>query len=76
MLIIKAFPAHIGPNHLISSGPDLTRRILAARIRYSRGPWFEDRQRSSLKKTNHVLDLIIQEGVPEHQVDAEYVIAL
>ena len=60
----------------MSSGPDLISRILAARNGYSRGPWCEDRQRSSLEKTNDVLDLVIRRGVHEHQVDAELVIVL
>ena len=76
MLIVEGSLAHAGPNYFMSSGPDLIRRILATRIGYSRGPCFKDRQRSSLEKTNNVLDLNIQKGVPEHQVDAELVIAL
>lgn len=33
--------ARIGPNHLLTNDPTVTRRILGARSGYSRGPWFD-----------------------------------
>lgn len=33
--------ARIGPNHLLTDDPQLTRRILNARSHYTRGPWFD-----------------------------------
>jgi hypothetical protein len=33
--------ARIGPNHLITSDPEVTRHILAVNSKWSRGPWFD-----------------------------------
>lgn len=33
--------ARIGPNNLLTDDPELTKRILSARSRYTRGPWFD-----------------------------------
>ncbi|KAI1984421.1 hypothetical protein LOZ51_006664 [Ophidiomyces ophidiicola] len=33
--------ARVGPNHLITDDPEFTRKILAARSHYTRGPWFD-----------------------------------
>ncbi|TQV97454.1 benzoate 4-monooxygenase cytochrome P450 [Cordyceps javanica] len=33
--------ARIGPNHLVTSDPDLTRQILAVGSKWRRGPWFD-----------------------------------
>ena len=40
-LFFEGSLARIGPNHLITSDPILTRRILSARSPYKRGPWFD-----------------------------------
>lgn len=33
--------ARIGPNHLVTSDPEVTRQILAVNSKWSRGPWFD-----------------------------------
>ena len=33
--------ARIGPNHIITNDPDVTRKVLAVRSRYHRAPWFD-----------------------------------
>lgn len=33
--------ARVGPNHLVTSDPDLTRQILAVGSKWRRGPWFD-----------------------------------
>lgn len=33
--------ARVGPNHLITDDPELTRRILAVGTKWRRGPWFD-----------------------------------
>ncbi|EGX93310.1 benzoate 4-monooxygenase cytochrome P450, putative [Cordyceps militaris CM01] len=33
--------ARVGPNHLVTSDPDLTRQVLAVGSRWRRGPWFD-----------------------------------
>ena len=41
ILIPEGSLARIGPNSLMTSDPEVTRRILAARSGYLRGPWFD-----------------------------------
>lgn len=33
--------ARIGPNHLLTNDPTVTRKILDAKSGYTRGPWFD-----------------------------------
>ena len=42
-LLIKSIGplARIGPTHLLTDDPELVRRMLAPRTKYTRGPWFD-----------------------------------
>ncbi|KAF2147000.1 uncharacterized protein K452DRAFT_314252 [Aplosporella prunicola CBS 121167] len=53
--------ARIGPNNLVTSDPDLTRRILAARSHYTRGPWFD-----SIKIDPHVPNIVSERDTGKH----------
>ena len=61
MLIAKGSLARIGPNHLMTSDPDLIRRILAARSGYSRGPWFD-----SLRIDPQVSNIVAERDEKKH----------
>ena len=53
--------ARIGPNHLITDDPGLTRKILAARSHYTRGPWFD-----SIKIDPHVPNIVSERNPGKH----------
>ncbi|EXJ89425.1 hypothetical protein A1O3_02492 [Capronia epimyces CBS 606.96] len=53
--------ARIGPNHLITDDPDVTRRILAARSHYTRGPWFD-----AIKIDPHVPNIVSERHTGKH----------
>lgn len=53
--------ARIGPNHLITDDPELTRRMLAARSHYTRGPWFD-----SIKIDPHVPNIVSERHPGKH----------
>lgn len=53
--------ARIGPNHLITDDPEFTRKILAARSRYTRGPWFD-----SIKIDPHVPNIVSERHPGRH----------
>ena len=53
--------ARIGPNHLITDDPEFTRKILAARSRYTRGPWFD-----SIKIDPHVPNIVSERHPGKH----------
>ncbi|KAL8902778.1 MAG: hypothetical protein Q9207_004386 [Kuettlingeria erythrocarpa] len=53
--------ARIGPNHLLTNDPETFRRILMARSKYVRGPWF-DSLRLDPKKAN----LITERNIAHH----------
>lgn len=53
--------ARIGPNHLLTDDPELTRRILAARSHYTRGPWFD-----SIKIDPHVPNIVSERHPGRH----------
>lgn len=54
--------ARIGPNHLLLSDPDSIRSILAARSRYTRGPWYD-----ALRIHPHRANLITERDERKHQ---------
>jgi hypothetical protein len=53
--------ARIGPNNLITDDPEFTRRILAARSHYTRGPWFD-----SIKIDPHVPNIVSERHPGKH----------
>jgi hypothetical protein len=53
--------ARIGPNHLITDDPDFTKRILAARSHYTRGPWFD-----SIKIDPHIPNIVSERNHGKH----------
>ncbi|KAL2450600.1 Cytochrome P450 monooxygenase ABA1 [Exophiala dermatitidis] len=53
--------ARIGPNHLITDDPDVTKRILAARSHYTRGPWFD-----AIKIDPHVPNIVSERHTGKH----------
>lgn len=53
--------ARIGPNHLITSDPELTRRILASGSRYKRAPGFD-----SLRIDPHVANVASERDSEKH----------
>ncbi|MCJ1258853.1 hypothetical protein MMC24_006687 [Lignoscripta atroalba] len=53
--------ARIGPNHLLTNDPELTRRILATTSRYTRAPWFD-----SLKIDPHVSNIASERDAKKH----------
>lgn len=53
--------ARIGPNHLLTSDPSLTRKILAARSGYTRGPWFD-----SLRIDPHTPNIVSERDEKKH----------
>jgi hypothetical protein len=53
--------ARIGPNHLITSDPDITRRILTARSGYVRGPWFD-----SIRIDPHLSNIVSERDSRKH----------
>ncbi|KAL9121435.1 MAG: hypothetical protein Q9187_002005 [Circinaria calcarea] len=53
--------ARIGPNHLLTDDPDLTRRILAAGSRYTRAPWFD-----SIKINPHEPNIVSERDTRKH----------
>lgn len=53
--------ARIGPNHLLTDDPELTRRVLAARSHYTRGPWFD-----SIKIDPHVPNIVSERHPGKH----------
>ncbi|KAJ9280836.1 hypothetical protein DTO021D3_2306 [Paecilomyces variotii] len=54
--------ARIGPNHLLLSDPNSIRTILAARSRYTRGPWYD-----ALRIHPHRANLITERDERKHQ---------
>ena len=54
--------ARIGPKHLLTSDPELIRRILAPRSGYDRGPWFD-----SLKIDPHKPNVVSERDVESHR---------
>lgn len=64
--------ARIGPNNLLTDDPELTRRMLAARSHYTRGPWFD-----SIKIDPHVPNIVSERHPGKHnhlryQISAGY----
>lgn len=53
--------ARIGPNHLLTNDPEFTRRILAARSHYTRGPWFD-----SIKIDPHISNIVSERHPGKH----------
>lgn len=53
--------ARIGPKHVITDDPDITRRILAARSGYVRGPWFD-----SVRIDPHIPNIVSERDVKKH----------
>ena len=53
--------ARIGPNNLITDDPELTRRVLAARSHYTRGPWFD-----SIKIDPHIPNIVSERHPGKH----------
>ncbi|KAI9701772.1 MAG: hypothetical protein M1836_001115 [Candelina mexicana] len=53
--------ARIGPNHLLTNDPEFTRRVLAARSHYTRGPWFD-----SIKIDPHVSNIVSERHPGKH----------
>lgn len=53
--------ARIGPNHLLTSDPEVWRRILGARSNYERGPWFDH-----LRLNPHTANLITERNIRKH----------
>lgn len=53
--------ARIGPNHLLTSDPETTRRILASRSSYVRGPWYD-----ALKLDPHRANLVTERNTRKH----------
>ncbi|KAI9717488.1 MAG: hypothetical protein M1828_007188 [Chrysothrix sp. TS-e1954] len=53
--------ARIGPNHLITSDPRLTRKILATHSRYTRGPWFD-----SIRIDPYVANIVSERDEKKH----------
>lgn len=53
--------ARIGPNNLLTDDPELTRRVLAARSHYTRGPWFD-----SIKIDPHVPNIVSERHPGKH----------
>jgi hypothetical protein len=53
--------ARIGPNNLVTDDPEFTRRILAARSHYTRGPWFD-----SIKINPHVSNIVSERHPGKH----------
>lgn len=53
--------ARIGPNHVITDDPETTRRILAVRSGYVRGPWFD-----ALRVDPHCPNMLSERDVKTH----------
>ncbi|KAK8017151.1 benzoate 4-monooxygenase cytochrome P450 [Apiospora marii] len=53
--------ARIGPNHVITDDPEITRRILAARSGYVRGPWFD-----SVRIDPHIPNIVSERDPKKH----------
>ncbi|KAI1633569.1 cytochrome P450 oxidoreductase [Biscogniauxia mediterranea] len=53
--------ARIGPNHVITDDPEITRRILAVRSGYVRGPWFD-----SVRIDPHIPNIVSERDVKKH----------
>jgi hypothetical protein len=53
--------ARIGPNNVITDDPDTTRRILAARSGYVRGPWFD-----SVRIDPYIPNIVSERDVKKH----------
>ena len=53
--------ARIGPNNLVTDDPEFTRRILAARSHYTRGPWFD-----SIKINPHISNIVSERNPGKH----------
>ncbi len=53
--------ARIGPNHVITDDPEITRRVLAARSGYVRGPWFD-----SIRIDPHVTNIVSERDAKKH----------
>ena len=63
MLIGVGPLARIGPKHLLTSDPTLTRKILAGRSRYSRGPWFD-----SIRIDHHIPNIVSEMDEKSHSL--------
>ena len=53
--------ARIGPNHLITDDPGLTQRVLAARSRYTRAPWFD-----AIRIDPHIANIVSERDPGKH----------
>lgn len=53
--------ARIGPNHVITDDPDITRRVLAARSGYVRGPFFD-----SIRTGLHISNIVSERDPKKH----------
>jgi hypothetical protein len=60
-VVIPGSVARIGPNHVITDDPEITRRILAARSGYVRGPWFD-----SIRIDPHLTNIVSERDVKIH----------
>lgn len=61
LLTIKGPLARIGPNHVITDDPEITRRILTVRSGYVRGPWFD-----SVRIDPHIPNIVSERDVKKH----------
>ena len=61
IIIFSGSLARIGPNHLLTSDPDVTRRILTARSGYTRGPWYD-----SIRIYPHAPNLVSERDERKH----------
>ena len=61
MLICVGSLARIGPKHLLTDDPNLIRKILAVRSRYSRGPWFD-----SIRIDPHIPNIVSERDEKSH----------
>lgn len=61
IFVMAGSVARIGPKHVITDDPDITRRILAARSGYVRGPWFD-----SVRIDPHIPNIVSERDVKKH----------
>ena len=53
--------ARVGPNHLMTSDPEITRKVLAVSSKYTRAPWFD-----ALKIDPHVSNIVSERDPKKH----------
>lgn len=62
VLIVSGSLARVGPKHLLTSDPELIRRILTPRSGYDRGPWFD-----SLRIDPHKTNIVSERDAESHR---------